>query len=95
MTAPTTLASVSPSPRKRAWLRFQRNRLGFYSLVVLCVLFAISLAAELVSNDKPLLARYNGQWYAPFVQQVPETALGGDFQTNADYLDPFVREQFA
>ncbi len=95
MTAPTTSASVSPSPRKRAWLRFKRNRLGFYSLVLLCVLFAISLVAELVSNDKPLLARYNGQWYAPFVQQVPETALGGDFQTNADYLDPFVREQFA
>jgi microcin C transport system permease protein len=93
--AATALApTVSASPRRRAWLRFKRNRLGFWSLVILCTLFAISLAAELVSNDKPLLARYNGQWYAPFLQQVPETAFGGDFQTNADYLDPFVREQF-
>jgi microcin C transport system permease protein len=86
--------SVSLSPRRRAWQRFKRNRLGLWSLVVLCVLFAISLVAELVSNDKPLIARYNGQWYAPFVQQIPETAFGGDFQTNTDYLDPFVREQF-
>jgi microcin C transport system permease protein len=85
---------VSASPSRRAWLRFKRNRVGFWSLVVLCSLFAVSLVAELVSNDKPLLARYNGQWYVPVVQQVPETAFGGDFQTNTDYLDPFVREQF-
>jgi microcin C transport system permease protein len=87
--------SVSLSPRKRAWLRFKRNRLGFWSLIVLCVLFALSLVAELMSNDKPLVARYNGQWYAPFVQQIPETAFGGDFETNTDYLDPFIREQFS
>jgi microcin C transport system permease protein len=90
----TSSAVVSASPSRRAWLRFKRNRVGFWSLVVLCTLFAISLAAELVSNDKPLLARYNGQWYAPVMQQVPETAFGGDFQTNTDYLDPFIREQF-
>jgi microcin C transport system permease protein len=87
--------TVSASPSRRAWLRFKRNRLGFWSLILLCTLFVISLAAELVSNDKPLLARYNGQWYAPFVQQVPETAFGGDFQTDTDYLDPFIRAQFA
>jgi microcin C transport system permease protein len=87
--------SVSLSPRKRAWLRFKRNRLGFWSLIVLCVLFALSLVAELMSNDKPLVARCNGQWYAPFVQQIPETAFGGDFETNTDYLDPFIREQFS
>jgi microcin C transport system permease protein len=89
------LPSVSASPSRRAWLRFKRNRVGLWSLIILCTLFALSLVAELVSNDKPLLARYNGQWYAPFVQQVPETALGGDFQTDTDYLDPFIREQFA
>lgn len=87
--------TVSASPSRRAWLRFKRNRLGFWSLIVLCTLFVISLAAELVSNDKPLLVRYNGQWVAPFVQQVPETAFGGDFQTDTDYLDPFIRGQFA
>ena len=59
------------------------------------VIFAVSLAAEIISNDKPLIARYNGQWLFPIVKNVPETAVGGDFQTNADFLDPFVKEQFA
>ncbi len=88
-------ASVSLSPRQRAWLRFKRNRLGYWSLLALSVLFVLSMVAELISNDKPLLARYNGQWYAPFVQELPETVFGGDFQTNTDYLDPFIREQFS
>ncbi len=88
-------ATVSLSPSQRAWLRFRRNGLGFWSLVVLSALFVLSLGAELVSNDKPLIARYNGQWYVPVLQQLPETTFGGDFQTNTDYLDPFVREQFS
>jgi microcin C transport system permease protein len=86
---------VSPSPARRAWLRFKRNRLGYWSLVLLCALFAVSLLAELVSNDKPLLARYEGKWYAPVFQQLPETTFGGDFQTQADYLDPFVQAQLS
>jgi microcin C transport system permease protein len=94
-TTPAVNPTVSDSPRLRAWRRFKRDRLGYWSLIILCTLFVLSLGAELVSNDKPLLARYNGQWYVPFVQQVPETAFGGDFQTDTDYLDPFVREKFA
>jgi microcin C transport system permease protein len=86
---------ISNSPSRRAWLRFKRNRLGFVSLIVLSVLFVISLVAEIVSNDKPLLVRYNSQWYFPVVQNVPETAFGGDFQTDTDYLDPFIRQQLA
>jgi microcin C transport system permease protein len=89
------LQEASPSPSRRAWLRFKRNRLGYWSLVILTVIFLLSLVAELISNDKPLIARYNGQWLFPMVQNVPETAVGGDFQTNADFLDPFVKEQFA
>ncbi len=88
------LQTGSVSPSKRAWLRFKRNRLGLWSLLILCTLFILSLAAELVSNDKPLVARYNGQWYVPVVQQLPETTFGGDFETNTDYLDPFIRKQF-
>jgi microcin C transport system permease protein len=87
--------SVSASPARRAWLRFKRNRTGFWSLVILLALFVLSLGAELVSNDKPLLARYNGQWYAPFMQEIPETTFGGDFNSNTDYLDPFIKKQFA
>ena len=86
-------ASLSPS--RRAWQRFRRNRLGYWSLLVFCALFVLSLAAELISNDKPLVARHHGQWYFPIVSNVPETAFGGDFQTPTDYLDPFIREQFA
>jgi microcin C transport system permease protein len=87
--------TVSLSPSQRAWLRFKRNRLGLWSLTLFCALFVLSLGAELISNDKPLLARYNGHWYRPILDSVPETTFGGDFQTPTDYLDPFIQQQFA
>lgn len=87
--------TVSLSPWQRAWQRFRRNRLGYWSLLIFGVLFVLSLGAELISNDKPLVARYDGQWYFPILHNVPETAFGGDFQTPTDYLDPFIRQQFA
>ena len=83
----------SLSPRRRAWLRFKRNRLGFWSLVAFCILVVVSLGAELVSNDRPLIVRYQGQSYFPMLKDYPETAFGGDFQTPADYLDPYVRRR--
>jgi microcin C transport system permease protein len=83
----------SPSPTRRAWRRFSRHRLGLSSLVLFVILFAFSLVAELVSNDKPLLVRYQGQWHLPILHNPPETAFGGDFQTPTDYLDPFIRQQ--
>jgi microcin C transport system permease protein len=86
---------ISPSPSRRAWLRFKRNRLGYWSLIAFCVLVVLSLFAEVSSNDKPLLVRHNGEWFVPVLQNVPETRLGGDFETNTDYLDPFIREQLA
>ena len=55
----------------------------------------LSLGAELVSNDKPLVARYDGEWFVPMLQDVPETRFGGDFDTPTDYLDPFIQQQFA
>ena len=85
-------ASISPS--RRAWQRFKQHRLGFWSLILFSALVLISLGAELVSNDKPLLARYEGKWYVPIVQDVPETTFGGDFETPTDYLDPFIQAQF-
>ena len=88
-------ASISVSPARRAWQRFRRNRLGFSSLVLFVLLFAVSLLAEVVSNDKPLVARYEGQWYLPVFSNVPETVFGGDFNTPTDYLDPFIQQQFA
>lgn len=91
----SNLTDLSPSPSHRAWLRFRRNRLGFYSLVLFCALFVMSLFAELVCNDKPLLASYEGSWYVPMVQSLPETNFGGDFDTRTDFLDPFIQAQFA
>lgn len=91
----SSIDSVSLSPARRAWLRFKRNRLGFWSLVVFCTLVVISLAAELVSNDRPLIVRYEGQTYFPMLKDYPETTFGGDFQTPTDYLDPFVRQRLS
>ncbi len=84
----------SASPGQRAWQRFRANRLGFGSLVVFVALFALCLLAEVLSNDKPLVARYQGQWYAPIVQNLPETTFGGDFDSPTDFLDPFIQAQF-
>ena len=87
------MASASLSPSRRAWQRFKRNRLGYWSLVMFCVLVVASLFAELLSNDRPLIVRYEGRTYFPMVQDYPETTFGGDFETTTDYLDPFIREQ--
>ena len=85
--------SASLSPSRRAWQRFKRNRLGYWSLVVFCVLVVASLFAEVLSNDRPLVVRYQGQTYFPLVNDYPETVFGGDFESNTDYLDPFIRER--
>ena len=84
-------ASVSPS--RRAWLRFKRNLLGYWSLVIFCALVLVSLGAELVSNDKPLIVRYEGQTYFPMFKDYSEKTFGGDFDTPTDYLDPFIQKR--
>ena len=89
-----TTTTTSISPGRRIWLRFRQNRRGYWSLIIFGVLFAISLAAEVVSNDKPLAVRYNGQIMFPIFQTHSEKVFGGDFDTPADYLDPFIQEQF-
>jgi microcin C transport system permease protein len=81
------------SPGRRAWLRFRRNRLGYVSLVLFCVLVALSLVAELISNDRPLVVHYQGQTYFPVFKDYSEQTFGGDFPTPADYLDPFIRKR--
>ena len=86
-------ASPSLSPSRRAWLRFKRNRLGYWSLLIFCALVLVSLCAELVSNDKPLIVRYEGQTYFPMLKDYSEKTFGGDFETPTDYLDPFIKER--
>ena len=83
------------SPGRRAWRRFRANRLGHVSLILFAALFVISLLAEALSNDKPLVVRYDGQWYFPLFQTLPDTTFGGDFPTPTDFLDPFIRDNLA
>lgn len=92
MNATATMPSISPG--RRIWLRFKQDRRGYWSLVIFLVLFGLSLMAELISNDKPLLARYNGNLMFPMVHTYSEKDLGGDFDSPADYLDPFIQDQF-
>ncbi len=78
---------------RRRWRRFRRNRRGFYSLLVFSFCFFLSLFAEGISNDVPLLVIYEGEAYFPLFHTYPETTFGGDFETETDYLDPYIVER--
>ncbi|MGL6171167.1 ABC transporter permease [Vibrio misgurnus] len=83
----------APNPLTQArWARFNANRRGVWSLWIFLLLLVISLFAELIANDKPLLIHYQGRWYTPIFQTYSETEFGGEFATAADYTDPFVIE---
>jgi len=84
---------VSPSPGQRAWQRFRRNRLGYWSLLAFTVMVVASLFAEVLSSDRPLIVRYEGSTYLPVLRDYSEKTFGGDFETPADYLDPFIRQR--
>lgn len=70
--------------------RFKRNRLGLISAWVFGILFFFSLFAEFIANDKPLLLSYDSRIYVPVLVDYPETVFDGDFETTADYRDPYV-----
>jgi microcin C transport system permease protein len=80
------------SPSQRGWRRFKANRRGYVSLWVFGVLFVLSLFAEALSNDKPLLIHYQGHYYSPLFVTYAESTFGGDFATEADYNDPYVEQ---
>lgn len=84
-------ARLSPLNRRR-WERFRANRRAWWSLRLFLALFALSLGAELVANDRPLAAGFRGELYFPVLHDYPETAFGGEFETAADYRDPYVAE---
>ncbi|WP_336366578.1 ABC transporter permease [Marinobacter sp. C2H3] len=82
------------SPIQQRRLRnFRANRRGYWSLWVFLVLFGLSLCAELIANDKPLMLSYKGDLYFPVVQTLPEETFGGFLPTEADYRDPYIREE--
>lgn len=82
---------LSPLNRRR-FARFKTNRRGWWSLHIFLVLFVLSLGAEVISNDKPLLVRYQGDFYVPVFKRYAETEFGGEFPIEADYRSPYIRE---
>jgi microcin C transport system permease protein len=79
--------AMSPLAARR-WHNFKANRRAYWSLWIFAVLFGLSLFAEFLANDKPILIRYRGEFFTPIFRFYPETAFGGDFQTEAGYRDP-------
>ncbi|MFV0513617.1 MAG: ABC transporter permease [Jhaorihella sp.] len=82
--------AISPLNRRR-WRNFRRNRRAYLSLILFSLLFGLSLFAEFLANDKPILVQYRGEYFMPLFNFYPETAFGGDFETEAIYRDPEVR----
>jgi microcin C transport system permease protein len=80
---------ISPLTRRRLY-HFRANRRGFWSLWIFLALFTVSLFAEVIANDHPLLVRYDGRFYVPVLRAYPETMFGGVLPTEADYRDPAV-----
>ena len=84
----TRFLGIRVTPLTERRLRtFRANRRGFWSLWLFLALFGLSLCAELVANDKPLLLRYEGRFYVPVLREYPETAFGGFLPSEADYRD--------
>ena len=88
----TLLPKLSPITRRRIAV-FRGNRRATVSLWLFLALFVLSLGAELIANDKPLVLKYDGEWYVPLLVDYPETEFGGFLPTWTDYHDPFIRQQ--
>lgn len=82
---------ISPLNQRR-WRNFKSNRRGYWSFWIFALLFFVSLFAELIANDRPFLIKFDGKLYFPAFVTYPETAFGGDFETAADYRDPYLQK---
>ena len=83
--------SLSPINRRR-WYNFKRNKRGYWSFWIFVILFFVSLFAEVIANDKPFFIHSDGKMFFPAVVTYPETAFGGEFETAADYRDPYLQK---
>jgi microcin C transport system permease protein len=77
------------------WNRFKANRRAYYSLYLFGILFFLTLFSELIANEKPLLIYHDGEFFCPLIQDYAETSFGGEFETPADYRDPYVMDLIA
>lgn len=81
------------SPMIQARLqRFRQNRLGYFCFILFSLIFVLSLGANLIANEKPLLVKYQQALYFPVFKAYPETTFGGVFESEADYKDPVVQQ---
>jgi microcin C transport system permease protein len=85
---------LTPLNRRR-WENFKRNRRGYWSLWIFLILFFVSLFAEFIANDRPFMIMMDGKVFFPAVIAYPETAFGGEFETAADYRDPYLKNLIA
>ncbi len=103
MNTATLTPKTAPSamPAKRHWFsplnrrrlaNFRRNGRGYWSFIIFSVLFVLSIGVNFIANDKPLLVSYEGHYYVPVLKAYPETDFGGDFETDADYRDPYLQD---
>ncbi|SFE47989.1 ABC transporter permease [Roseivivax sediminis] len=86
----TGRCALSPL-NKRRWRNFKRNKRAYWSLWIFLVLFVLSLFAEFLANDRPILVNYRGEYRMPIFSFYAETDFGGDFRTEAAYRDPEVQ----
>ncbi|MGL4316829.1 MAG: ABC transporter permease [Pseudomonas sp.] len=86
--------ALSPLNQRR-FARFKAHKRGWWSLWLFLTLFVLSLGAELIANDKPLVVSYDGAWYFPVLKRYPETTFGGEFPLQANYKSPYIRELIA
>ena len=82
---------LSPLNQRR-WQNFKANRRGYWSLWLFLVLFVLSLFAEFIANDKPVIASYKGEILFPVLVDYPEEKFGG-FLAITDYRDPVISEE--
>ena len=97
------LAPQPAAPVKRDWLtpmnrrrlsNVRANRRGYWSFVIFMTLFVVTLFAEVIANDRPIIAKYKGEWLAPVLIDYPDEKFGG-FQAFTDYRDPLIKKEIA
>lgn len=85
------MLKMSPVTQRR-WAQFKANKRGYWSFWIFLCLMLVVLFANVIANDKPILVEYKGSYYSPVLKNYPETVFGGEFETEADYRDPYVIE---
>ena len=83
--------SITPLTHRRL-RNFRANQRGYWSLWIFLIIFVVTIPAEFIANDKPLLVKFEGAYFYPVFFEYPETAFGGDFETETEYRDEFVQE---